>query len=74
MLTFDLAECHIRRGEIEEGCRVAHAALDLVSREAVHPGLQRARTLRRTLRPWSGNGAVIAVTERMRESRMYVRD
>ena len=71
MLTFDLAECRIHQGETEEGCRLGHDALDLVSAAAVEPGILRAQALRRCLAAAGRSSAVTALSERMRELRMY---
>ncbi|MBC3839899.1 hypothetical protein GXW82_05835 [Streptacidiphilus sp. 4-A2] len=68
ILTFDLAECRIRQGEIEEGCRLAHAALDLAAGNTVQPARIRVTALERTLTPWRQAAPVAFLAERVRES------
>lgn len=68
ILTFDLAECRIRQGELDEGCHLAHAALDLSASNSVQAARNRATALGHALRPWQQAAPVAALTERMRES------
>jgi transcriptional regulator with XRE-family HTH domain len=69
MLAFDLAQCQVERGELDEGCRLAHAAIDLGSVEPVQPVVLRARRIERSLRPWRDRRSVTSLLDRMRESR-----
>ena len=68
VLTFDLAECRIRQGEIDEGCRLAHVALELSAGNIVQPARVRAGALEQALTPWRQTAPVAALAERVRES------
>jgi hypothetical protein len=68
ILTFDLAECRIRQGEIDEGCHLAHTALDLSASNSVQAARNRAADLEQVLLPWRQAAPVAALTERVRES------
>lgn len=74
MLMFDLAECRIQQGEIDAACLLAQNALNLAGPAAVEPAIIRAHAVRRALEPWKDKRPVLALAERMRESRVAIRD
>ncbi|TDU06500.1 hypothetical protein EDD99_5059 [Streptomyces sp. 846.5] len=68
LLTFDLAECRIGQGEIDEGCTVAHAALDMAAGSLVQPIVTRSQRFGLSLAGWQDAGPVAALTERIEEA------
>jgi hypothetical protein len=68
LMTFDLADCRIGQGEVEEACQLAYAALDMANDSMVQPIINRARGLRSALAPWQESAPVIALAERVDES------
>ncbi|MHA6764822.1 hypothetical protein [Streptacidiphilus sp. PAMC 29251] len=74
LLMFDLAECRIGQGEIEEACHLGHAALDMVDGSIVQPTVIRAQALQRSLQPWRAASGVLELTGRVRESQARIRD
>ncbi|MEY9937559.1 helix-turn-helix domain-containing protein [Streptacidiphilus sp. MAP5-3] len=74
MLTFDLAECRILQGEIDAACLLAQNALNLAGPAAVEPAVIRAKAVHRAMEPWKETRPVRALAERVRESRVAVRD
>jgi hypothetical protein len=68
LLVFDLAECKIAEGEIEEACHLAASALDLTGDWIVHPIAGRANAVHDGLSRWHGLGPVAALEERLREA------
>jgi len=68
LLVFDLAQCRIAEGEIEEACHLANSALDLASDSIVRPIADRARAIRHDLGQWGTLGPVAAFTARLRET------
>jgi transcriptional regulator with XRE-family HTH domain len=68
LLVFDLAECKIVDGEIDEACHLATSALDLASEAIVRPIADRAKAIHHDLGPWHDLRPVEAFTERLRES------
>ncbi|MFC1434915.1 hypothetical protein ACEZDB_30165 [Streptacidiphilus sp. N1-3] len=74
LLTFDLAECRIGQGEVEEACRLGHAALDMVTGSIVAPTVIRAQALQRSLQPWHAAPGVQELAGRVRESQAQISD
>jgi hypothetical protein len=68
LMTFDLADCRIGQDEVEEACRLAHAALDMVNDSMVQPIINRTQGLLTALAPWHESAEVIALAERVDES------
>jgi transcriptional regulator with XRE-family HTH domain len=72
LLTYDLADCHIGTGHIDEACRLAHQALDIAAGSDVKPTIIRAQALQASLRPWKALPPVIQLAVRVRESHWTV--
>ena len=68
LLVFDLAECKIVEGEIEEACHLATSALDLAADLIVHPIADRAKEVHDGLSRWHELGPVATFAERLREA------
>lgn len=68
LLTYDLADCRIGTGDIDEACRLAHRALDVAAGHEVQPTIIRAQALQESLRPWKTLPPVLQLADRMRES------
>ncbi|MGW4895600.1 helix-turn-helix domain-containing protein [Kitasatospora sp. NPDC004240] len=72
MLTYDLAECRLGQGDIDEACALAHRALDMAGGTVVRPLVLRARAFQTALAPWQAAGPVRELGTRVRESEMEV--
>ncbi|QMU76004.1 helix-turn-helix domain-containing protein [Streptacidiphilus sp. PB12-B1b] len=68
LLTYDLADCRVGTGDIDEACRLGHRALDIAAGSDVRPTIIRAQALQASLRPWKALPQVIRLAGRMRES------
>jgi tetratricopeptide (TPR) repeat protein len=74
LLVFDLAECRIGQGEVDEACRLGHVALDVVGGSTLQPTVIRAQSLQHSLQPWRKAPAVLELAGRVRESQAQIRD
>jgi ATP/maltotriose-dependent transcriptional regulator MalT len=60
-----LATAEVRRGNIDEACRLGIDAFELAAQQQVGPNLQDVRKLRFELEPWRDGRAVKELDERL---------
>ena len=68
ILTFDLAECRLGQGSLDEACTLAHSAMDIADGSVVQPLILRAGTFQLALAPWRAAAPVRELAARVRES------
>lgn len=72
ILTYDLADCRIGQGDLDEACTLAHTALDIAEGSIVQPLVLRARAFQASLAPWTEARPVRQLATRVRESELQL--